>query len=376
MGSYTCPDFLYYLKKAGHTCKTVYYHFPDRFQDDFFCERFTEYLTTDTYDAVLSINFFPLIANLCYEHHIKYLSWIYDSPMAEELSHYFHYETNYIFHFDRSEVLEYQAMGYTRIFHLPLAVNTERLDTLTFTPQQIAVHSADISFVGQLYASPLQALLYSADDFVKGYIEGILQSQLRIYGYYLIDGLISDELLDTINTSFAKVGQTSLSLTRRGLSYAVASEVTHLERLFLLEQLGELFSVHFYSSENYGLEHVKNCGPVKYTDEMSCVFRYSKLNLNPTLKCIRSGIPLRALDIMGAGGALLSNYQPELAEYFENEKDIILYESMEDAIEKADFYLKHDNLRKRIAQNGNKKIRREFTYPQRIQAMFKIAQLM
>ena len=58
MGSYTCSDVLYYLKKAGHYCKTVYYHFPDKFQDDFFCERFGEYLRKDDYDLVLSINFF------------------------------------------------------------------------------------------------------------------------------------------------------------------------------------------------------------------------------------------------------------------------------------------------------------------------------
>ena len=53
-------------------------------------------------------------------------------------------------------------------------------------------------------------------------------------------------------------------------------------------------------------------------EELPCVFRYSKLNLNPTLKSIQSGIPLRALDIMGAKGVLLSNFQPELVEYFED----------------------------------------------------------
>ena len=74
MGSYTYHDFLYYLKKAGHTCKTVYYHFPDKFHDDFFCERFSEYLLNDTYDAVISVNFFPLVAQLCSKHRITYIA--------------------------------------------------------------------------------------------------------------------------------------------------------------------------------------------------------------------------------------------------------------------------------------------------------------
>lgn len=108
---------------------------------------------------------------------------------------------------------------------------------------------------------------------------------------------------------------------------------------------------------------------------MPCVFRHSRLNLNPTLKCIQSGIPLRALDIMGARGVLLSNYQPELAEYFEDEKEVILYESMEDAIEKAAFYLKHESFRSSIALNGYQKVKEHFSYPKCIQKLFCIAQI-
>ena len=375
MGSYTYNDFVYYLKKSGHTCKTVYYHFPDKFQDDFFCERFSWYLNNDTYDVVISVNFFPLVAQICDEHHIKYISWCYDSPLEEKLQDYFGYETNYIFLFDRIEVQEYQKAGYDRVFHLPLAVNTDRLDALAFTPKQIAAHLADISFVGQLYESPLGTLLYTADDYVKGYIEGILQSQLRIYGCNLLDNLITDDLLEAVNNSFKKIDQTSLSLNRRGLSYAIATEITHLERSFLLEQFSELFNTHFYTANSYPLNGVKLCGPVKYANEMPCVFRHSKLNLNPTLKCIQSGIPLRALDIMGARGVLLSNYQPELAEHFEDGTDCIMYTSMEDAVAKADFYLKNNGLREQIAINGYQKVKEDFTYPDRINELFKIAGL-
>ena len=71
MGSYTYQDLLYYLKKAGHTCKTVYYRFSDRFEDEFFEYRFSRYLTEDSYDVVISVNFFPLGAQQCRQHNIK-----------------------------------------------------------------------------------------------------------------------------------------------------------------------------------------------------------------------------------------------------------------------------------------------------------------
>ena len=108
---------------------------------------------------------------------------------------------------------------------------------------------------------------------------------------------------------------------------------------------------------------------------MPGVFRYSRLNLCPTLKSIQSGIPLRSLDILGARGVLFSNYQPELAEYFEDEKDVILYGSMEDAFAKADFYLRHEDLREEIAVNGYRRVREEFSYPDKIRQMFEVAQL-
>ena len=374
MGSYTYQDFLYYLRKAGHSCKTIYYHFPDKFEDEFFVRRFSGYLAEDSYDAVISVNFFPLVAEQCTKYHIKYISWCYDSPLEDRLADSFSYETNYIFLFDRAEVAQYRAQGYTRVFHLPLAVNTARLDSLTFTSAQIAAYRADVSFVGHLYDSPLDALLCSADAYTKGYIEGILQAQLRIYGYYFLDDLISDDMLQNLNDSFRKIGQTAVTLNRRGLSFAIAAQITHMERSFLLEQMGELYHTHYYSTRPYPFTTpVKSCGPVKYHTEMPGVFRYSRLNLCPTLKSIQSGIPLRSLDIMGAKGALLSNFQPELAEYFENEKELIMYDSMEDAFAKADFYLRHEQLREKIAESGYRKVRQEFSYPDRIRQMFEIA---
>ena len=376
MGSYTYQDFIYYLEQAGHSSQTVYYHFPNKFEDDFFVYRFSKYLMEKSFDVVISVNFFPLVAQLCHKYCIKYLSWCYDSPLEDRLKEYFSFETNYIFLFDRMEVMQYRNQGYVQVFHLPLAVNAKRLDTLTFTSAQIAAWQADVSFVGHLYDSPLDVLLYPADDYVKGYIEGILQAQLRIYGYYFLENMITDDLLDRLNESFRRMGQTAVSLNRRGLSFAIAAQITHLERTFLLEQMGELYNTHFYSTRPYDFTTpVKSCGPVKYHTEMPGVFRYSRLNLCPTLKSIQSGIPLRSLDIMGAKGVLLSNFQPELAEYFENEKELILYDSIEDAFDKADFYLKHEELRREIAQNGYRRICQDFSYPDRIRQMFETAQL-
>lgn len=376
MGSYVYKDLLFYLQQAGCHCDTITYHFTDKFSDVFFSKRFIEKIKDKHYDAVLSINFFPIISQICHSFHTKYISWCYDSPLEERFMDYFEYDTNYIFLFDRIEVNFYKNAGYTHIYHLPLAVNTKRISSLKFSSTQIASWTSDVSFVGRLYTSPLDVLLKNVDTFTRGYIEGIMQAQLRVYGYYFIDELITDDLLNTLNTTYKQVDPACTVLNRRGLSFAIAAQITHIERSFLLEHLGSLYNTCFYSTEKSSFSSPVKCmGPLKYYTQMPGVFRNSKLNLCPTLKSIQSGIPLRALDILGSQGVLLSNYQPELAENFIDGTDIIMYESMEDAFEKTEYYLRNNTRRLQIAQNGYRKVCQNFSYPDRLKYIFQIAGL-
>ena len=103
-----------------------------------------------------------------------------------------------------------------------------------------------------------------------------------------------------------------------------------------------------------------------YYKEMPHFFRISKINLNPPFREVWSAIPQRALDIMSSGRFLLSGYTEELSYYFENGKELVLYDSIEDAVAKVNFYLKHDDLRTKIITAGTEKVRKDFTYIDRI----------
>lgn len=114
------------------------------------------------------------------------------------------------------------------------------------------------------------------------------------------------------------------------------------------------------------LKGIKNMGEVHYMYEMPLVFKYSKINLNITLRSIRNGIPLRAMDIMGAGGFLLTNYQNDFAMHFVDGEDYVSYSDREDMLNKIKYYLEHEDERKLIAENGCRKVREEHTYTQRL----------
>lgn len=375
MGSYTYRDASAAMERLGHSVDTVYYHFANIYEDDFFSPRFEQELRKKKYDVVFSINFFPLVALVCKNKNIPYVSWSYDSPLDERLSEYFDYDTNYIFLFDRVEVQKYLTGGHDRVFHMPLAVNTDRLDALKLN-RYSATPKMEISFVGKIYESTLGDLMMPANDYVKGYVDALMQAQLGLYGCNILEETISDDVLESLNDSYAALGQCALRLNRRGLAYAISTQITHFERTFLLEELAERRDVHIYTLDRCELSaKVHKHGPVKYYSEMNEVFVNSKLNLCPTLRSIASGIPLRALDIMGAGGNLVSNYQPELAEYFTDGESVIMYESIEDAIAKAEYYLEHDEERIAIAVNGYEQVKKCFGYEDKISEMLGMVSL-
>ncbi len=149
--------------------------------------------------------------------------------------------------------------------------------------------------------------------------------------------------------------------------------VTCHERLLVLELLGRHFLLKLYSFQKQDfLKNVVNMGPVDTYREMPQVMKASKINLNITARSILSGVPQRCLDIMAAGGFLLTNYQSEMDDLFAP-GTCVIYESPEDALEKARYYLSHDSERQGIAAEGHEFVKKYFTYEDRVNTMLETA---
>ena len=61
---------------------------------------------------------------------------------------------------------------------------------------------------------------------------------------------------------------------------------------------------------------------------------------------------------------------PELAEYFVAGEDFVYFESDEDLLAKAEYFLIHENERKEIADNGWRKIQAAFSYDKKLLDIF------
>jgi spore maturation protein CgeB len=102
---------------------------------------------------------------------------------------------------------------------------------------------------------------------------------------------------------------------------------------------------------------------------MPRVFHRSRINLNITLRSILSGVPLRVMDVMAAGGFLLTSYTEEIAEYFTDGVELAIATTPEEMVEKAAYYLEHEEERQQIALMGQKKVREKFAYTRLLEEM-------
>ncbi len=365
--SFTADTIIRKLRALGHTVDEKTYYTPeDLYHDEKIESMIKKDLKSAPFDCIFTVNIWPPVARVCHKAGIPYVAWSYDSPQNLSEDTDLNYDTNYLFIFDSAEVASYNSRGIDRVFHMPLATDCDTWDAASAGGE-----SYDISLLGTLYESTLPSLLNGMDEYHQGYINAIVAAQQKIYGYFVIDDLLTDDLMDELNAGFEKFSKAAGTdfepVSKRQLAYSIGTYLTYRDRLTLLRIFGSRFDTHLFSKEIVGetaplLKDITIHGWADYHTGMPKAFKASKINLNPSLRIIRSGISLRCLDIMGCGGFLLSSYQPELAEYFVPDEEVVLYDSYEDAVEKAAFYLAHDDIRRQIAENGYNKVKNEFSY--------------
>lgn len=372
--SVTAMQLIPCMKGMGHkVVEKTYYTPQDLYEDDKLDTMVEKDIDSADFDVVFTVNFWPPVARACQRRGIKYIAWSYDSPQNLPSDQDMELETNYIFIFDKEECLSYNKRGIDRVFHMLLATDTSRWDAI-----KAGKPVYDITLVGRVYESTFPSLIGGMDEYDKGYSQAIIAAQRKIIGYYLIDELLSDERINSINKSFSQKSGKPSDVSRGQLSYSIGSYITYQDRLTLLRLLQNAGEVQLFSDalEPHTKELLKGVhinGRIEYETEMPKVFKESKINLNPVLRVIKSGIPQRALDIMGCNAFMLSSYQPELLEHFVEGESCACYYSLEDAHDKASFYLQNDDIRTRIASAGYEIIKRDFTYENRLSQMFEKA---
>lgn len=338
-------------------------------------------LSAQNYDLVFSINFFPVISEVCNIHHIRYISWIVDSPVLELFSHSLSNPYNRTFLFDSALYKDFAPYNPSCIFYLPLACNVEsKQKTIrNATKKQIAKYSHKASFVGSLYTekNPYVHLKHSS-EYMKGYLDSIIAAQLKVYGYYFIDELITPEIeayfLENLETYYTFPENTNSNYKALISQSIIGSQITVQERTRIMNLLSSITPIDLYThSDISALTNVRYHGGANTLSEMPLIFHNSQINLNPTARGIRNGVSLRIWDILGCEGFLLCNYQSDLFMHLNVGEHLEVYTSETELCEKFAYYLEHPQKCREIARAGFEFVRDNHTYTLRVEEMLSMA---
>ena len=319
-----------------------FFHFPREKENtrlnNTLCEQIVRTIAGSGYDFVFSFNYFPVISIACNACRVKYVSWTFDSPFIQLYSNTIGYPYNYAFIFDRGTCEDLWEKGIRTVFYLPMAAPVARYDSYRPNGQEYEIYRTDISFIGSTYEEKKNRFyerLSGIPEESKGYLDGLIQSQKLIYGDFILERLLTPEILkDMMNICPLAVNRDGFErLEWVYANYFLARRVTALERKSVL------------------------------------IYQCSKVNLNISLRSILTGIPLRAFEIMGSGGFLVSNYQEDFLEFFKPDEDFICYMSIEELMSKVEYYLIHEKERTEIAENGYRKVKMSHTYKERVDSI-------
>ena len=131
------------------------------------------------YDFVFSFNYFPIVAIACNVCKVPYASWIYDSPLV--------------------------ALWHCSVYYMPLAADVERYDSYKMDREIEEVYSVPISFIGSTYTETQfndYKKINKMERFYKGYVDGLVQAQKRIYGNVILEEMITPDVEEKLSEVF------------------------------------------------------------------------------------------------------------------------------------------------------------------------------
>lgn len=362
---------------------TIHPFFHEKIRDHL-CKEFDDYFdalaASSNYTAVFSFNYYPSISNGCMRNNLKYLSFVYDSPLVRLYSYTLINPCNYVFLFDKTDYLQFANAGISTVYYLPLCANAKRLSSITTSTAMKPIVTSDVSFIGSLYNEKhnFYDRMENLDDYTRGYLTALMNAQKKVNGYSFIEELLTPDILSAMKKALLLPAQPGGAETDSYLYayYVIARKLTAIEREELLAAVSSKFDLKLYThNPTPNLPHAQNMGAIDYYDAMPHVFKNSKINLNITLRSIRSGIPLRAFDIMGCEGFLLTNYQEDYLDCFIPGEDFVYYDGTDDLLYKIEYYLSHDKERREIARNGFEKVLQSHTFEHRVAEMLTISDL-
>ncbi|MBD5450590.1 MAG: glycosyltransferase [Lachnospiraceae bacterium] len=334
------------------------------------------YIKSHQITHLMSIHLIYNLAMAALKADIKYVSVIWDAPYIKIYSPFGKLNNCYFSVFDRLDNERFRKAGIPHTLYQTLAVS--KADVIAWNRKAkkalAGKYINDICFVGNLYEDNLfDKRVKNMPQVIVDYFNSIFEeAAFRWDGVNRIYGKTSREMLkymEMVSQDFRLDNRLDIEDTYLFEVIYLVRKIANIERVAVLNTLSEAYHVVLHTASEVGADKLGNVEvrlPVRPGEDATVVYMGSKINLNISLKGIEGGTIQRIMDVMGAGGFMLTNYCVETAELFEEDKEIVMYKTPEELFEKVEYYLKHDKEREQIAKAGSAKVIECYTYEKKL----------
>jgi spore maturation protein CgeB len=226
--------------------------------------------------------------------------------------------------------------------------------------------SCDVSYVGQvrdmsfLFANP------RLDARVRSILDKIVRAMLQGKGQRLDRWVRSSPLLAELRAQY------DLETFLKTYYLQMIWEANSRYRFNTLKPLAKL-GLRIFGNEDWRAlttgTSLEKCftGKTVAHEDLPRLFRNSKINVNMHHLQSSTSLNLRVFDVPAAGGFLITDSMPGLADLFEIGREVVVYRTPEELREKVKHYLSHPEERLEIARRARQRVLRDHTFKNRWQ---------
>lgn len=333
----------------------------DTFTNEQEADKLAAYSRQNGITHLMSIHLIDTLAAAVQKAGINYIALIWDAPYYKLFTTHGRMDNCWYSVFDRVEARYFADAKIPHVLYQPLAVDDDQIREWDRQAGAFREYREEICFVASLYDDNFyDEFCNNLPQNLQDYFVGLFENAaFRWDGVNRISGTVSNELvayIRAVTPGFQMVNFFDIPDSVYFENGYVTRKIANIERICVLNMLAEKYPVTLYTTSKtaeHRLDNVKIMPPICSEQDLHHVFQTSKINLNISLKGIEGGTPQRIMDILGAGGFALTNYCAETADLFEEDKEIVMFRTPEELLDKVDYYLQHDREREAIARNGH-----------------------
>ena len=327
-------------------------------------------LVTHRPDFVLTINHLGFdeegaLARLLDRYEIPTASWFVDHPLGILGGAPGNVTTCcQVFCFERTALPWLARMGFQDPVFLPTASNHRYYHPSAIDRDRAEALAWPLTFAGNSWW--IKARQEPADWVLEG-VKAL--RRLHDVNRRTLDGL--EQKLDRVPLPRMKSGRERARYSVAATALAEASMECRGAMARALQPLG--LRVHGDPAWEKLAPGIEVHPYLDYERDLPAMFRASAVNANVTAEQMPTAVNQRVWDVPGVRSFLLTDAQEDALEFFDEDHEIVVYRDLEEAVDKARYYLEHQQARQAIAARAHEKVERAHRFTHRLR---RIAQVM